>query len=298
VRFRARPRPTTAAPFPDPETLAVAERYALWLRQGAALAIEGRPTTRMASVGLDFLGYTPYAPGMDLRHLDWGLWARDRSRFVRRYADEAAGLLVVLVDASGSMGLGEPPKLSLARRLAATLAFAALCELHEVFVGVLQRGALRGTGLLQGRTAARLAFETLGAAEAEGPTDLAAGLAAVPTARGRGDAVLISDFLDPAGPLRGLEALTRLGLRVDLVQIEAAEDRAVPTEGVLLDPEGEGRRPAPQGAGVARLAAALGRLDAALVEGARQRGARLVRLPCDLALPAALERTLVALSVG
>ncbi|MCA9541989.1 MAG: DUF58 domain-containing protein, partial [Myxococcales bacterium] len=288
---------TPGGRFPDAETLAICERFSLWMRQGGGLPVRGRPLPGSASPGLDFEGFSEYSPGRDIRRLDWPLYVRTRRFYVREYADESAGLLLVLLDASGSMGVGDPPKFALARRLAAVLAFAALRELHQVVIGVLHAGRTVWLPPLAGLDSAPEAFRFLGRFVPRGPTDLAGALTALPVRGARGDAVLVGDFLDPRGADRGLLALARQGFRVDLCRVVAEGEFDVPPPGVRLrDPEGEHVRPAPlDTASRARLEAAITAHRLALDDAARRVGALLLNLPADLALPQALERVFAAI---
>lgn len=277
--------------FPDRETLAICERFSLWLRQGGGVAVRGRPLPGRALPGLDFEGFAEYAPGMDPRHLDWTVYARTRRLYVREYADEGSGLMVVLLDASGSMAVGQPPKYTLARRLAAVMAFAALRELHQVLVGVMCRGRAVWLPPTAGLDFAPAALRFLGQFEPSGPTDLGAALGDLPLRGARGNAVIISDFLDPRGADQGLLALSRQGMRVDLIRVVAAGEFTLPPRGSIRDPEGVAVRPIPADAG--RRAALNAAIDAhreALVDRARIHGALLVELDAATALPAALDR--------
>jgi len=178
---------------------------------------------------------------MDVRHLDWPLYARTRRLYVRRYAEESAGLLVVLADASGSMGIGGGDKWARVRDIAAVLVFTALRELHQVVLGVVHDGRplwLPATGGLDFVTEA---FDFLGALEPKGATDLAGALAALPKRRLTGHAVILSDFLDPNGLDPALRQLGQRGLNADLGQVRQQGELDCPLGLQSLgDPEGEG----------------------------------------------------------
>ena len=222
--------------FPDAETLAVCERFSLWLRQGGGLPIRGRPMAGGLAAGLDFEGHREYRPGHDLRHLDWALYARLRSLYVRTFEDEGAGTLAVLLDASASMGQGR--KLVLARRIAAALVFSGLRACHGVLLGVARDGKLEALPLTAGPAALDHALQWLGRIEAGGRTDLGRSFAGVPGFFARGDAVLISDFFDPHGPEGALDGLHRAGWQADLIRVTHAEEWIAPPPGTGLgDPE-------------------------------------------------------------
>lgn len=285
----------SAEPAIDGELLALCDRFSLWLRQGGGLAVRGRPLPGRALPGLDFEGFAEYAPGREVRHVDWTLYARTKRLYVREFADEGAGLLAVLLDASGSMAIGAPPKFALAQRLASVLAFAGLHELHEVVVGVLHAGRAVWLPPAVGVDRASAALRFLGRFAPEGATDLAA-FGDLPVRGARGDAVVISDFLDPHGADRALATLGALGFRVDLCRISAAGEFELPPPGAAVrDPESGRWRPAPTGPARARLTAKIEAHRAALVDAARRHDALLVDVDAAEPTPAALERLLRAI---
>lgn len=273
--------------FPDRAVLALCEQFSLGLRQGGGLPVQGRPLPGRALPGQDFEGFAEYAPGMDPRHLDWQVWARTRRLYVREYADEGAGLLVLLLDASGSMA---GPKFELARGLAGVLTFAALRELHQVLVGVLHAGRAVWLPPTAGLDFAPHALRFLGRFTPAGPTDLGAALGDLPLRGARGDAVIISDFLDPRGADRGLSTLSRRRFRTDLLRIaEAAEFELPPPGTPLLDAEGPGLTVAPAGNARAAAERAIEAHRGALADAARRHAALLVELDAATPLPRALD---------
>lgn len=114
------------------ESLRLAVRRALQGRR------EGERTGRRRGGGAEFHSHRAYAPGDDFRAIDWSLYARVGHLFVQQKTREEAPLLSLIVDASPSMGFGAPPKLEVARRLAAVLGWLAIGE--------------GGTVVLDGRT--------------------------------------------------------------------------------------------------------------------------------------------------
>lgn len=91
---------------------------------------------------LEFHDHRSYAPGDDLRYLDWNLYARLGKPFIKEFAREEAGAVHLLLDASPSMALGAPSKWTFARRLAALLAHVAWKSRDRVWAWVF-RGADR-----------------------------------------------------------------------------------------------------------------------------------------------------------
>lgn len=75
----------------------------------------------------EFAEYRAYTPGDDLRHVDWNVYARTERAYLKRYRGETNTALMVLLDASGSMGFGSGtiPKFTFAKYLASALVYLA-----------------------------------------------------------------------------------------------------------------------------------------------------------------------------
>src|ERR687884_1918686 len=52
----------------------------------------------------EFAEYRAYSEGDDLRHVDWNVFARTEKAYLKRYRGETNTTLMVLLDASASMG--------------------------------------------------------------------------------------------------------------------------------------------------------------------------------------------------
>lgn len=223
--------------------------------------LAGRSSARGA--GDEFAGYRLYRPGEDARHLDWALYARLEQPFVRVHRREAGARWLVLLDASGSMGLGAPGKLQLGAEVA--LGIAALGQRLGAATELL---ALRADGTLLREAFTRrkdLAAWVAALESLESTPGSRRGLAEL-VERGAGlrrrDARLfvLGDFLDLEPSV--LRELQRPGRRVDLVQVlaphEIAPDALEAPSVRWIDREsGERLRSAPAGAELARYCAAL-----------------------------------------
>jgi uncharacterized protein (DUF58 family) len=77
---------------------------------------------------LEFAEYRAYAPGDDLRHVDWNLFARTERCYLKRYRGDTNTQLTVLLDASNSMkyASGAVTKMDYARYLAASMFYLAI----------------------------------------------------------------------------------------------------------------------------------------------------------------------------
>ncbi len=76
----------------------------------------------------EFAEYRAYAPGDDLRHVDWNLFARTERCYLKRYRGETNSQLTVLLDASNSMNYSSHSvsKMDYARYTAASLFYLAI----------------------------------------------------------------------------------------------------------------------------------------------------------------------------
>lgn len=90
----------------------------------------------------EFSDFRPYVPGDDFRQIDWRAFARLERLTLRLYVAEEEACLNVVLDASASMALGDPPKWPAARRLAEALAFLGLAAMDRVVVGTLDGRSL------------------------------------------------------------------------------------------------------------------------------------------------------------
>ncbi len=180
----------------------------------------------------DFADYRDYVAGDDLRAVDWNAFMRLRRPYLKTYRREEDRHLVIIIDASRSMGF--EGKLALARNLASALAVPALAGSDRV--SVWAPGAVPGdrlVGPVRGRAAlgrvleaiARLGEDAVGMPLAEAVASVCARHA------GRGAALLLSDFLVAGDVRRSLGRLANRGLEILGMQILA------PSE---LDPDLEG----------------------------------------------------------
>lgn len=127
--------PSRPAPSLDPAALLAIRDLELRTRvvmEGVRAGLHRSPFNGWAA---EFTEYRQYAPGDDLRHLDWRVLARTDRHFLKKYEDETNLRCWLLVDSSASMAFGARgvTKSDYARTLVATLAWF----LHEQrdFVG-------------------------------------------------------------------------------------------------------------------------------------------------------------------
>jgi uncharacterized protein (DUF58 family) len=102
----------------DPEVLQTVHRYQLGLPRMPVAGRSGELLGRGSGSSLEFQEYREYIPGDDIRHLDWGAYARSDTLMVRLYREEISPRTEIYLDASRSMSTSGA-KERVARQLAA-----------------------------------------------------------------------------------------------------------------------------------------------------------------------------------
>lgn len=223
------------------ELLRRLEQFQLLAARRAKSSARGERRSRARGQSVEFADYRTYVQGDDFRYLDWNLYGRLERLFLKLYEEERELPVRIFLDASESMTFGTPRKFDFARQIAAALGYVALCGFDRVSVipfppeppaavsepaarsrEIAVRGALRS---IRGKKSSIQFFQNLGRLTAGGAADLNAALRrGALEARQAGLAVVLSDFLDPAGYETGLNALIGRGFQVDLVQILSPEE--------------------------------------------------------------------------
>ncbi|MEM9158027.1 MAG: DUF58 domain-containing protein [Verrucomicrobiota bacterium] len=91
---------------------------------------------------VEFTEYRQYAPGDDLRYLDWKVLARADREYIKKFEDETNLRALVVADTSRSMSFasGNVSKMAYARTLAATFAYFLLQQRDIVGLGLFDDG--------------------------------------------------------------------------------------------------------------------------------------------------------------
>jgi uncharacterized protein (DUF58 family) len=201
------------------------ERLALASKRTFRGRVKGERKSPHRGSSVEFVDYRPYGVGDDLRYVDWNVFGRLDRLYLKLFVDEEDLCLHLLLDASASMGYGEPSKLRHAARLAGALGFVALVNHERVGVGVVRDRITEGWSPTRGRAQVLPLLDFLGTVEAGGTTGLSDGLVIYARrSRDPGLAVLISDLLDPGGYERGLRALRERRFDVHVVHLLSPEE--------------------------------------------------------------------------
>src|SRR5215510_4754454 len=90
----------------DPLDLARLSSMAVRARVIVEGAIAGMHHNPHAGSSIEFAEHKEYAPGDDIRHIDWKAVARVGRYYVKRFEDDNEMRTYLLLDASASMGYG------------------------------------------------------------------------------------------------------------------------------------------------------------------------------------------------
>jgi uncharacterized protein (DUF58 family) len=200
-------------------------------------AIKGERRSSRRGSSVEFADYRAYAPGDDLRRLDWNIYARLERPFIKLFEEEEDLAVYILLDASRSMGWGEADldKFQYALRLAAGLGAVALASGDRLVVAALRDGGVTAEfGPARGQAALPRLFRFLEGIEAAGQTDLDASLRQFfVTPRRAGLAILLSDLLSAQGWEAGLRQALGRGHEAALLHILAPDELDPPLAGDL-----------------------------------------------------------------
>jgi uncharacterized protein (DUF58 family) len=239
-----------------PELLRRLEQFQLLAARKSKSSAKGERRSKARGQSVEFADYRNYVVGDDLRYLDWNLFGRLDRLFLKLYEEERELPVTIFLDASESMSFGAPAKFDFARQIAAAIGYVALCgfdrvsvvpfpdipseELTARGVELACRGALRS---VRGRKTALQFFQNLGQLTAKGGVEFNEALRrGALQARRAGVAVILSDFLDPAGYESGITALLGRGFQINCVHILAPDELNPATYGDLrlIDSESGG----------------------------------------------------------
>lgn len=124
------------------EIMQKVRRIEMQARRLATASFVGQYRSGFRGQGLDFDDFREYTPGDEPRFIDWKVTARTGTPYVRKFHEEREQVLLLAVDASGSMryagARSSDTKLEYAAQLAAVLAYSA--ALNGDKVGLLLFG--------------------------------------------------------------------------------------------------------------------------------------------------------------
>ncbi len=208
----------------SPALLARLERMELVSRKVFRGRLKGERRSKRKGQSVEFADFRNYVPGDDLRFVDWNLYARLDKLYLKLFLEEEDLHVFFLVDASPSMGFGEPSKFFAAQQIAAALAFVGMCRGDRVRIEFL--GTPNQTSpIYRGRTQLPRMTEFVNSAVPDQHFDFTDAIKRFCLKNtGRGIVVLISDLMDKSGYEPGLRLLVGQQMDVFLLHMLSPEE--------------------------------------------------------------------------
>lgn len=211
----------------DDRFLRKLESLSVVVKRAFAGQLRADRRSRRIGAGIEFADHRDYAAGDDLRYLDWNLYGRMERLMVRLFEQDEDLSISVLLDASASMGIGQPAKLETAMQVGAALAYVGLANLDRVAIYPIGDTVREGVAPVRGKGQILPLLRFLEGVSAGGRTALGPAVSSFlrqHRRRRRGLVILLSDFYDPVGYREALDLLRYNRFEIIVVQISAPEE--------------------------------------------------------------------------
>ena len=218
----------------DPRTLAKLSGLQLRARRIVEGYVAGLHRSPYHGFSIEFAEHREYAPGDDLRYLDWKVFGRTDKFYLKQYEDETNLICYLVVDVSESMGYGGPDaplsKLEYAQCLASSLAWLVLRQQDAVGLVTLDEKVRDSLPPTSQAAQLKQLINRLESAQPGDKTGLGRLLKQLAqTFRRRGIVVIISDLFDDVATLAaGLKQLQRRRHDTIVLQVLDSAEQTFP----------------------------------------------------------------------
>lgn len=214
--------------FLHPEAISRIARLDLRARYVVEGFLSGIHRSPYFGQSVEFLQHREYAPGDDLRHVDWKVWAKQDRFYVKQFEEDTNLRATLVVDVSNSMRYGSGPlnKYDYGCTVAASLAYLLLRQQDAVGCVSFDQAIRVKAPQRTKRSHLNDVIQALAASEPKEKTDLHGVLRGVAEAYpSRGLMILVSDLLvDRADLFKGLKLLRQHGHDVILFHVMDDEE--------------------------------------------------------------------------
>jgi uncharacterized protein (DUF58 family) len=202
------------------DVLARVERMRLNPRRRQTNRMRGEHLSSKGGTSIEFVDYRDYVPGDDIRYVDWNIFSRLNHPYLKLFAHEEEMHVVVLLDASTSMQY--EGKFDLARQVAAALGVMGLMNVERVSVyscASLQKDPVM-LPPITGRANLKRFLTFLEDLQGGGEFPVERAIEeALKRHRGKGVALVLSDFLTFGDVTRAFNLLHTAGLEIYGLQV-------------------------------------------------------------------------------
>jgi uncharacterized protein (DUF58 family) len=190
--------------------------------------LSGRHRSQMKGGSAEFTEHRSYAPGDEIRLIDWKVYGKTDRYFIKQYIEQTCLQVFVVLDGSGSMGFGwnELTKFQYGRALAACLTRLVLRQRDSAGLAVLGATLRNYIPPRSNPNHFQAMLQLLGEARPGGETSLAQNLTELARRiKRRGLIVLVSDCFDDLDSLRhSFHTLRARGHEIILMHTMAREE--------------------------------------------------------------------------
>ena len=207
----------------DPRAIARAEALGMNARFIVEGYMAGEHKSPYRGFAIEFAQHREYAPGDDVRHLDWKVQAKTERFYIKQYEQETNFVAHLLLDGSESMkyGSGEISKLEYGKMMAACLSYMVLHQRDAVALGIFDEEVREYLPRSDNRDNLFRIMDRLAGFDPVGGTRVAPVLHGMASQiRRKGIVVVISDFFDDEDELfKSVQHLRFNGHEVILMQV-------------------------------------------------------------------------------
>jgi len=208
------------------------EKLEIFTRNINTLYYESGYQGHKKSGEVEFADYKPYSPGDDVRYIDWNVYGRLDTYVTKLFGAEEKKRTNILLDVSGSMGLGRKSVLSV--QLGAALAAIGLFSGDTVDIALFGSKIQSFSGVKNERSAVFSIFNFLADVSCSGETDYIASFREFARVKKEPSRlILISDFWSSQSPERHLNILKDAETETSCIQILNEEEISPRSRGIL-----------------------------------------------------------------
>ncbi|MGK0184365.1 MAG: hypothetical protein ACI9R3_000131 [Verrucomicrobiales bacterium] len=121
----------------DPEVLDRIKRLEMRARMVVEGFITGMHRSPYNGFAIEFAGHREYAPGDELKHIDWKVWSKTDRLYIKEYEEETNLKCTLIIDASKSMAYGSPGWSKFDYAATAAASMAHLLQQQQDAVGLV-----------------------------------------------------------------------------------------------------------------------------------------------------------------
>ena len=175
---------------------------------------------------VEFADFREYAPGDDIRRIDWNVFARTEKFFIKLFTDERQMQNHILIDCSGSMACGNPEKATAALRIAAAFGYLSVTSMDRVAYRLIKGDVAEGLGItITNKDSFYRAAQKLESVDFEGDADLEKAIVNMESpGHDDGLTIIISDFLTESNWKKAIDFLMYQKREILMIQVLSPDE--------------------------------------------------------------------------